>query len=64
MVWGGIMEEKEKYNGFDDTGWDDIEEYSKSLLKRQKNKREKGELNNIPDFIEILEKERKKQNIQ
>ena len=54
------MEEKEKFNGFDDTGWDDIGEYSKSLLKRQKKKREKGELDNIPDFIEILERERKK----
>ncbi len=51
---------KEKYNGFDDTGWDDIEKYSKSLLKRQKEKREKGELDNTPNFIEILKRERQK----
>lgn len=52
--------QKEKFKDFGDTGWDDIEEYFKSFLRQQKLKREKGELDNIPDFIEILEKERKK----
>lgn len=47
----GTMDEKEEFNGFDDTMWNNIEEYTKNLCKRVNENVE------TPQFIkEMMEK--------
>ena len=51
----GIMEEKEEFNGFDDTMWNNIEEYTKALCERANENME------TPQFIkDMMEKAKNK----
>ncbi len=51
------MEEKEKFKGFDDTGWDNIEKYTKNWIKiiNEETKdielKKEEEYPNIPEFL-------------
>ena len=51
----GTMEEKEEFNGFDDTMWNNIEKYTKELCERANENME------TPQFIkEMIEKTKNK----
>ncbi|MGN1012279.1 MAG: hypothetical protein ACI4ON_00390 [Clostridia bacterium] len=54
------MEEKEEFNGFDDTGWDNIGEYLGNLIKGAKNEGRYKEILSTPDIPNYLKEYREK----